>query len=131
MKTCYRLIVAILISSFCLVVIAVLPSAAQEKPGNPSYDWLNGNWSGTAPLGGELQLDLRVVDDNKVVGHSRIPMGGSKRPAAGNINGTVNGDQVNLEISYPRNTQNWRFRRKDETLTATLKGEEYVFKKLP
>ena len=74
--------------------------------------------------------DLRVVDDNKVVGQSRIPMGGSKRPASGNITGIVNSDQVDLEIRYQSTTQNWRFRLKDETLTATRKGEEFVFKKL-
>ena len=50
MKTCYRLMITSLLSC-CLLVIAAIPLAAQEKPGNPAYDWLNGKWSGTAPLG--------------------------------------------------------------------------------
>ena len=92
MNNCYRLFISALVGS-CLLVLAILPLAAQDKPGNPAYDWLNGKWSGPAPLGGELQLELRVVDDDKVVGHSKIPIAGSKRAPAGTVSGTVKGDQ--------------------------------------
>ena len=33
----------VLTSSFMLIVSA-LPAMAQDKPGNPAYDWLNGKW---------------------------------------------------------------------------------------
>jgi hypothetical protein len=125
----HRLVVSALLSS-CLILVATGSLGAQEKPGNPTYDWLNGKWSGPAPLGGELQLELRIVDDDRVVGHSRVPRAGSKQPFTGNITGKVNGDRVDLEISSRAGTQKWRFRRKDQTLTSIRKGEEVVFKKM-
>jgi hypothetical protein len=68
----------LLITSFILIA-SRLPAIAQEKPGNPAYDWLNGKWSGQAPGGGELELDLKVVNDNQITGQSRIPRAGVKR----------------------------------------------------
>jgi len=121
---------AIIVMACLLITWQSAYAQEAEKAGDPEHHWLNGKWSGPAPLGGELQLELQVVNDNKVTGKSRIPMGGSKRSPSGSIQGTVDGDRVNLEISYPKSTQNWRFLRKDQTLAATRKGEEVVFKKV-
>ena len=129
MNSFYRLVVFGLIST-CLIIVAANQSAAQEKPGNPAYDWLKGTWSGPAPAGGELRLDLQVVEDNKVVGRSEIPRGGGSRPISGNVEGAVEGDQVRLKIWYQRSEQNWRLHRNGETLTGTRKGEEVIFKKV-
>ena len=121
----------VLTTSFMLIVSA-LPAMAQDKPGNPAYDWLNGKWSGQAPGGGHLELDLQVVNDNQVTGQSRIPRPGVKREPVRSVTGTVEGDKVHLELYQGKTgaTQKWNFSHKDGTLVATRKGEEVIFKKL-
>jgi hypothetical protein len=119
-------------TSFILTASALSPAIAQEKPGNPAYDWLNGKWSGPAPRGGELELDLKVVNDNQITGQSRIPRQGIKREPVRSVNGTVDGDKVHLELYQGKtgSTQKWTFSHKEGTLSATQKGEELIFKKL-
>jgi hypothetical protein len=104
---------------------------AQEKPGNSEYAWLNGKWSGPAPAGGELELDLQVINDNQITGQSRVPRGGSKRDPVRTVSGTVEGDKVHLELySKTGSNQKWTFSHKEETLVAIRKGDEFIFKKL-
>jgi hypothetical protein len=115
-----------------ILIVSSLPAMAQDKPGNPAYDWLNGKWSGQAPGGGGLELDLRVVNDNEITGQSRIPRGGGKREPVKSVSGRVEGDKVHLELYGGKagTTQKWNFSHKEETLVATRKGEEFIFKKL-
>jgi hypothetical protein len=133
MNTRRRLALLLALIGFIATASRLSSAGAQEKPGNSAYDWLNGKWSGSALTGGELELDLRVVNDNQITGQSRIPRAGTKKEAPRSVSGTVEGDKVHLELYQGKtgSTQKWTFSRKDGTLVSTRKGEEFVFKKLP
>jgi hypothetical protein len=119
------------LGTIILALCALAFAGAQEKPGNPRYDWLNGKWSGSAPTGGELELDLKVVNENQISGQSRIPRAAAKREAVRTVTGSVEGETVHLELYQAKTgaTQKWSFVHKDGILRATRKGEEFVFKK--
>jgi hypothetical protein len=122
----------LVLATSLIVIASGLPVMAQDKPGNPAYDWLNGKWAGQATGGGELELDLKVVNDNQITGQSRIPRPGAKREPVRSVTGTVEGDKVHLELYQGKTgaTQKWNFTHKGEILRATRKGEEFIFKKL-
>lgn len=72
------------------------------------------------------------MNDNQVTGQSRIPRAGVKPEPVRSVSGTVEGDKVYLELYGGKTaaTQKWTFSHKEETLVATRKGEEFIFKKL-
>jgi hypothetical protein len=98
MNTRRRLALLVVMTGFILTASGLPPALSQEKPGNPAYDWLNGKWYGRAPGGGELELQLRVLNGNEITGHSRIPRAGAKRDVTKSISGSVDGDKVRLEL---------------------------------
>jgi len=71
---------------------------AQEQATKADYNWLNGKWEGTPPLGGNMQKELRVDKGNQFKGSGHIVHGGSRHQATRQIEGTVNGDKVELEF---------------------------------
>lgn len=132
MKNYRTMIPVVLLFAFFINVFPTL-TVAQESPGNPEYSWLNGKWSGPAPAGGILQMDLKVINGNQIVGSGHVRTGGTKRGARPSITGTVNNNQVELELFYPRtnNTVRLRLSFVDGTLTGESKktGFQATFKK--
>jgi hypothetical protein len=117
-----------------LIASGLRPAIAQEKPGDSAYDWLNGKWSGRNPdlLGGNLELDLRVVNGNQIAGKSRIPLSGGRVGSVTRVSGTVEGDNVHLELHQVpgRVIQRLTLSHKEEDLVGRRKDEELIFKKL-
>ena len=71
---------------------------AVQLAGNPEYNWLNGKWFAVRGSSGwTTELDLTVVDGNKVIG-TNIQTGPDGRQWFGDINGKVEGNKVNLEV---------------------------------
>lgn len=118
---------------FILGLIAATTNAAQEQPGNPAHQWLNGKWEGPAPGGGMIEIDLRVVNDNQITGSGQVRITvGKGRGYRPYIVGSVVGDKVTLELQNPNsgNNVNLDLVRAEGVLKGTRKGEEVVYKKL-
>ena len=117
---------------FIVALIVATTTAAQEQPGNPTYQWLNGKWEGPVPGGGTMELDLRVVDDNQITGSGQVRIirdkGRGYRPR---VVGSVVGDQVTLDLQNPNSGNNVKLDlvRTDGALKGTRKGEEVVYRK--
>lgn len=71
---------------------------AQGQTPSPDYSWLNGKWEGNPPLGGQVQMELQVVKGNLVKGSGRIVQSGARRQNTRQIEGTIDGNKV--ELSY-------------------------------
>ncbi len=113
----------------CLFLLATV-AVAQEQPGNPDYNWLNGKWRGPALAGGTLEMELRVVNDNEVKGSGAIRVGpkGTVKPL---ITGVVQGDKVNLVTSYPGGREyKYRFTYTDGKLRLKRKDDEVDYDKV-
>ncbi len=105
-----------LISLICLLIF--LGGCSTHLPGNPDYNWLNGKWFGVrGGSGWTTELDLRVVDGDKVIG-TNIQTGPDGRQWFGDINGKVEGDKVNLEVYLlsSGNTHTYTLLRKSNVL---------------
>jgi len=53
---------------FCSTAIVL----AQEQAPKADYNWLNGKWEGTPPLGGTMQMELQVDKGNQVKGSGHV-----------------------------------------------------------
>src|SRR5574341_1429545 len=95
MKICQQSFTQIVLLLFLSVGLKTF-ALAQERSPSPDYSWLNGRWAGMPRGGGELQMDLKVVNDKKILGDGMIPRGG-RRTAYRTITKTVDGNQVVLE----------------------------------
>ena len=118
MNTQRRLALLVVMTSFIVTASGLRPAIAQEKPGNPAYEWVNGTWSG----GAQLQLELRVINDNQITGKSRVPRAGSMPDITKTISGSVDGDKVHLELYRQGEYRTSNFSHKDGALWATRKG---------
>jgi hypothetical protein len=96
---------------FIVALIVATTTAAQEQPGSPAYQWLNGKWEGPAPGGGMMELDLRVVNDNQITGSGQARVirdtGRGYRPR---VVGSVAGDKVTLDLQNPNSGNNVKTR---------------------
>ena len=129
-----RLALLLAITGFILTTSALSSAIAQEKPGDSAYDWLNGKWSGANPdlVGGELELDLSVVNGNQIAGKSRISHPGAKKEPVVRVSGTVEGDKVHLELHQVpgRVIQRFTLLHTEGNLVGRRKDKELIFKKL-
>jgi hypothetical protein len=109
---------------------------AQVQATKADYNWLNGKWEGAPPGGGTMQMDLNVDKGNQVKGSGHIVQPGSKRQTTRQIEGTVNGDKVELEFFAANNVIKYVLTFVDGTLQGTgnspnQKGPvETIFKKV-
>jgi len=124
-----RLIALAILSALFLSFSVVSAVVAAEQPGNPAYIWLNGKWTGPAPGGGTLEMELRVVNDNQITGSARIA--GGRKGYSPSVSGSVNNDKVQLELYNPSSGNNVKFDLSsvEGILKGTRKGEEVTFKK--
>jgi hypothetical protein len=122
----------IVILVFIVGLIAATTPAAQEQPGNPAYQWLNGKWEGPAPGGGRMELDLRVVNDNQIGGSGQVRGAGKGNGYRPHVVGSVAGDSVTLDLQNPNSGNNVKldFVRTEGALKGARKGEEVVYRKL-
>jgi hypothetical protein len=113
-------------------LIAPIATAAQEQPGNPAYQWLNGKWDGPAPGGGMMELDLHVINDNQITGTGQVRSTGKGKGYRPYVVGSVVGDKVTLDLRNPNSGNNLKLEllRADDTLKGERKGEEVVYKKV-
>ena len=104
-----------LISLICLVIF--FGGCSTHLPGNPNYNWLNGRWLAHRDSGWITELDLRVVDGNKVIG-TNIQTGPDGRRWFGDVSGMVEGNKVSFEVYLPRsgNTHTYTLLRKESVL---------------
>jgi hypothetical protein len=119
----------VLVSTLFLVSFA----AAQDKPGDPEYTWLNGKWSGQPPAGGDLQMTLRVENGNQIKGEGLVPGGGRRSAVHPFITGAVIENKVTLDTNFPMRQSNVHYdcTYKDAVLQCrTRTGYETTFKKL-
>lgn len=128
-----RLSVGLLCSLFIVTAVASVALSQDQAP-KTDYTWLNGKWEGMPPAGGQLQIELQVTNGNQVKGSGRIVRGGGKNPASRSIEGTVNGDKVELTW-FGNETVKYLLTYVDGALTGTgtRPGEtavETTFKKL-
>lgn len=114
-----------------LGLISVTTATAQEQPGNPAYQWLNGRWEGPAPGGDMMEIELRVFNDNQITGSGHVRVTGKGKGYRPYIVGSVVGDKVTLDLQNPNSGNNVRLDlvRAEGVLKGTRKGEEVVFKK--
>ena len=101
-----------------LLWILVGIGCATHLSGNPNYNWLNGKWFAVRGSSGwTTELDLRVVDGNKVIG-TNIQTGSNGRQGFGDVNGMVEDDKVSIEVYLPRsgNTHTYTLFRKGNAL---------------
>jgi hypothetical protein len=108
---------------------------AQEQP-KADYNWLNGTWEGAPPGGGTMQMELKVDKGNEVKGSGHIVQRGSKRQNSRQIEGTVNGNKVDLDFFGANGTVKYVLTFADGALKGTGSGPnqpgpvETTFKKI-
>src|SRR3989338_6148806 len=103
---------------FFFVLALTAACATMQAPGNPANSWLNGKWFAVrGGSGWTTELDLTVVDGNKVIG-TNIQTGPDGRRWFGDVSGMVEGDKVSLEVYLPRsgNTHAYTLLRKEGVL---------------
>ena len=113
----------------CLFLLALgTLAAAQDQPGNPAYDWLNGKWRGP----GSRELSLKVVNGNQVTGtqSQQIGTGGGRKFSHSPISRTVEGDTVELTLLLQDRQVKFRLSHVEGQLKGKSKGEEVVYKKI-
>ncbi len=99
MKSCSKSFVQLVLVVFLCFALKSFAFAQEPSPA-PDYTWLNGQWAGTPLAGGELRMNLKVVNGNKIEGDGVIQSG----PRAGGyptITGTVSGNKVLLQTYFP------------------------------
>ena len=102
--------------TMCLVIL--VGCSTHLPPGNPDYNWLNGKWFAVRGSSGwTTELDLTVVDGNKVIG-TNIQTGPDGRRWFGDVSGMVEGNKVSFEVYLPRsgNTHTYTLLRKESVL---------------
>ena len=105
---------------------------AVQLAGNPEYNWLNGKWFAVRGSSGwTTELDLTVVDGNKVIG-TNIQTSPNGRRGFGNVSGTVEGDKVSLEVYFPSsgNTHTYSLIRKGDGLEGRSSTGSVALKKV-
>lgn len=122
-------LVAVVLSLLCSSAVLMSSVSAAEQPGDSTHSWLNGRWTGPAPGGGSLEMDIRVVNQNQIKGTARIA--GGRRGYNPSVSGTVNGDRIQLELYNPGSGNNVKFdlTRVNGELKGARKGEEVTFTK--
>ena len=109
---------------------------AQEQAPKADYNWLNGKWEGAPPGGGTMQMELKMDKGNQVKGSGHIVQPGSKRQTTRQIEGTVNGNKVDLEFFGANGTVKYVLTFGDGALHGTGNGPnqpgpvETTFKKI-
>ena len=101
-------------------------------PGNPDYNWLNGKWFAVRGSSGwTTELDLTVVDGNKVIG-TNIQTGSDGKRWFGDVNGEVKGDEINLEVYLlsSGNTHTYTLLRKGSVLDGRSTTGNALLKKV-
>lgn len=113
---------------FLLAVI--LFGCATYQPGDPKYSWLNGKWITHRSSGWITELDLRVVDGNKVTG-TNIQTTPDGAQGFGDVSGKVEGDKVNFEVYFPRsgNTYTYTLSRNGDRLEGRSTTGSVALKK--
>ena len=128
-----------LVEWFCVVLFLMgfaSLTISQDQARKPDYNWLNGKWEGAPPGGGTMQMELKVDKGNQVKGSGHIVQPGSKRQTTRQIEGTVNGDKVDLEFFGANGTVKYLLTFVDGALQGTGNGPnqpapvETTFKKL-
>jgi hypothetical protein len=113
---------------------AAIILAQEQTP--KDYSWLNGTWEGAPPGGGTMQMDLKVDKGNEVKGSGHIVQRGNKRQNSRQIEGTVNGDKVELDFFGANGTVKYVLTFVDGALKGTGSGPnqpgpvETTFKKV-
>ena len=113
-----------------LLLFGILYASAQEQV-KPDYSWVTGKWTGPVQGGGNVTMDLNLVNGTEVRGLGQIPAGGSKlsKPI---VHGTIDGKQVVLELYYPGThaEENYQCNFNEGNLECSTKaGFKTTFKK--
>jgi len=90
----------------CLVIF--LGGCATHLPGSPDHNWLNGKWFAQRGSGWTTELDLKVVDGNKIVGTNTQTSPEGKQ-GLGDINGEVEGDKVSFKVYFPHSGNTYTY----------------------
>lgn len=114
-----------------LFLIAFTTLAASEEQGG--NNWLNGQWEGRPPMGGELTMTLTVEKVNQVRGTAIIPT--ARHGAQPDVTGTVEGKHVTLETffpgAYPQSAVHYNCMAKNDVLQCRTKsGYQTTFKRV-
>jgi hypothetical protein len=115
------------------MIVSTWVAVAEDKPGDPAYNWLNGKWSGRPPAGGDLQMTLRVENGNQIRGEGLVPGGGRRSAVHPHITGIVTGDKVTFDTNFPlsQTTVHYNCTHADGVLQCKTKSSyETTFKKL-
>ena len=131
MKSLRFILLVLTLTSLAITSVVLTHAAGEEKTDN---HWLNGNWEGRPPLGGELTMALSVDKENHIQGTAVIP-GGGARGAHPQVTGTVKGGRVTLETSFPsarsQSRVHYNCTRADGALQCRTKsGYRTTFKKV-
>ncbi len=123
MKTCLQFFTPVVLSVFLLANFNIFALAQESSPA-PDNSWLNGQWAGIPPAGGELRMNLKV-NGNKIEGDGVI-QSGPRGGAYPTITGTVNGNKIVLETYFPeapgtgKRTVRYRCVHKEEALQCQV-----------
>jgi hypothetical protein len=112
-----------------LIMLLTTVISAQELQ-KTDYRWLNGKWSGQPPLGGTLEMTLRI-EGNQISGNGliRAPKRGQAHP---DITGRVEGETITISTHFPKGQATTTYRCtavEGDLHCKTTSGYETVFKK--
>jgi len=118
----------------CLIfVLQAQFGASQEKSPPLTAQDLSGKWEGTPPLGGRLEIDMKVSPSGEIEGKGLIREGGLKA-AYPLVSGEVKGQKVFMQTDFPMSQQDrvryrcvWKDR--DTLECTTPKGFKTTFKR--
>jgi hypothetical protein len=117
---------------FCLILSLTGLGYSQDIQ-NTDYSWLNGKWSGRPPLGGDLQMTLKV-EGQKISGTGMIPTAQGR--AVTDVSGGIDRNNITISTYFPppyggQVTVIYHCRALEGALNCTTgKGFKTVFRKL-
>jgi hypothetical protein len=84
----------------CLVFVLHAQFGESQEQSPPLAQDLSGKWEGSPPLGGRLEIDMKVSPSGEIEGKGLIRGGGSKA-AYPHISGEVKGQKVFIRTVFP------------------------------
>jgi hypothetical protein len=115
---------------FWALMLLAAPALAMAADA-PSADDLLGRWSGTPPMGGNLEINITSVEGGKIAGTARIPS--RSKGEIPMLSGAVKGKQVTLETKFSGRGTTVLYRcefTKQDDLPCTTAGKKTTFTKV-
>ena len=84
----------------CLMFVLDAQFGKSQEQSPPLAQDLSGKWEGTPPLGGRLEIDMKVSPSGEIDGKGLI-RGGGLKAAYPRVSGRVKGQNVFIRTDFP------------------------------